>query len=962
MAQKKTLHSSKKSKPSVKNSKPQKKTSNSNTNATKTPQKPKNPQQKISNKRKSHHQLVEQDDLDLDEIDSEFIKDNANSLNFLKNIDPVALTEKIVKPVIKKPKVQRSASTVQAPQNLSDSEDESNSTFLSDYIKKSLEHENKNSATAKKSKASKSYDIEHVSDDESAESNVDSGVDSINEDDQFFSDDDGNSNDLQFDSENESDSNLSDASLNADSEIDDLSESEIESQSKEYSYVNRIEKKKIKRLKEASEVMDYELDSRKFDSSNTQSQTTSLRLPTKDRTGKIIHAAEEHPSESENSDNEPESSDSRDSVQGSDNSDDSSDPDSDNSDSDSDTNSYSDKHKRQNLKEFNFADKPKVPINQYLLLCQMQIAEFSESIIQNPEENVVNIKHLIKYLQSSFHKSVDANSQFKVKQLALVSLLAIFCDIIPGYRIRELTKQELETKVSKEVKLQRKYEENLVKYYRIFLTILFKIVDQVISVTSKSPETAVTLFMSEGILAVKALVQLLNTHTHFNFRTDIMEKLVSVYIQSPENIVKTAAMANESRNGIITLLKNDLVGRYSDEATLLASKHIKRLSYKVDPSSLRPWLFMPLCDELVKNPDDMKNEETQQARKEAHKRHLKLQKRLRQGRNVGSQDVKRSVHLSKKQRKIQKELKEANKDLQVAEAEVDMEERKNFQSSTLKHIFITYFRILKHKQSPGLYPAVLEGLARFAHLISVDFFPDLLASLKRIVRGEDQAINPNSKTNADENDSDSNFTSQFTSSSVSPRSVLLCIITAVHMLTAQKDFASLDLVEFFNYLYSLIPILACRVEIEDSALYSENSPLDYINKELQSQSNSNGENKSAEFGTWEASMKTESKLFIDCLHMLFLKKITKVPLARVCAFAKRLSIACNYFPTKTAVSCLKFLELLIVKYPDMANLFKNSNTIGGGLYLPYIDEADMSNANSTCLFEMHKLLVRFYLH
>lgn len=33
-------------------------------------------------------------------------------------------------------------------------------------------------------------------------------------------------------------------------------------------------------------------------------------------------------------------------------------------------------------------------------------------------------------------------------------------------------------------------------------------------------------------------------------------------------------------------------------------------------------------------------------------------------------------------------------------------------------------------------PAAMEGIAKFAHLVNIEFFRDLLAVLKKIVRGE----------------------------------------------------------------------------------------------------------------------------------------------------------------------------------------------------------------------------------
>ena len=72
------------------------------------------------------------------------------------------------------------------------------------------------------------------------------------------------------------------------------------------------------------------------------------------------------------------------------------------------------------------------------------------------------------------------------------------------------------------------------------------------------------------------------------------------------------------------------------------------------------------------------------------------------------------------------------KDFKEADAVVSHEDREKVQSETLKMVFVTYFRILKIR-SPHLTGAVLEGLAKYAHLINQDFFGDLLEALKDII-------------------------------------------------------------------------------------------------------------------------------------------------------------------------------------------------------------------------------------
>lgn len=54
----------------------------------------------------------------------------------------------------------------------------------------------------------------------------------------------------------------------------------------------------------------------------------------------------------------------------------------------------------------------------------------------------------------------------QVARLAMLSLLAVFKDILPGYRIRLPTEKELEIPVSKEVKQTRDYEAMQLKLYQ----------------------------------------------------------------------------------------------------------------------------------------------------------------------------------------------------------------------------------------------------------------------------------------------------------------------------------------------------------------------------------------------------------------------------------------------------------------------------------------------------------------
>jgi nucleolar complex protein 3 len=110
-------------------------------------------------------------------------------------------------------------------------------------------------------------------------------------------------------------------------------------------------------------------------------------------------------------------------------------------------------------------------------------------------------------------------------------------------------------------------------------------------------------------------------------------------------------------------------------------------------------------------------------------------------------------HLTKNMKKALREKKEIAKEFRETEAEVDKEERaitvsRSFSlfphlyhfpfqhTETLKLLFALYFRILKNPRPTPLLPAVLHGISKFAHLVNIDFFKDLMQVLKDLISQE----------------------------------------------------------------------------------------------------------------------------------------------------------------------------------------------------------------------------------
>lgn len=116
-----------------------------------------------------------------------------------------------------------------------------------------------------------------------------------------------------------------------------------------------------------------------------------------------------------------------------------------------------------------------------------------------------------------------------IRQLALLSQLAVFKDIIPGYRIRSLTEAEKSEKVSQMVAQTRDWEQGLVSIYQAYLRLLEAEFKGMHSVSDVHRSTD-TISLGKGDLAdvaMHCMCTLLTEVTHFNFRVNLMTCIVS---------------------------------------------------------------------------------------------------------------------------------------------------------------------------------------------------------------------------------------------------------------------------------------------------------------------------------------------------------------------------------------------------------------------------------------------------
>ncbi|KAJ2780754.1 hypothetical protein H4R18_003266, partial [Coemansia javaensis] len=484
-----------------------------------------------------------------------------------------------------------------------------------------------------------------------------------------------------------------------------------------------------------------------------------------------------------------------------------------------------------------------------------------------------------------------------------------------------------------------------------------------------------------GAVAARALGALVNARPHFNFRRDILAALVDVYVQPAAriNVAAFGAMARAARLAVLRLFRSDASGEASQIAVVLASKRIKRLAYRVDASALRPWLHLRLREELRENPDDRRRADEAQRRREAERERKRLERRKKGG-GAARAEARRALHATKKQAKAQRVQRDVDRTLREAEAEVSREERERWHAETLKQVFVTYFRILKQRDNiGGLLPAVLEGLARYAHLISVEFFVDLFGLLKKIMRGQHGTgvVEPGAATDGGDD-------GDLVSPHVALRTSLLCILTALHILTGQGEALNLDVRDFFYQLYALLPPLAAAPQIEATrmSLLSDGTryvvyltPAEVAAANAATATATAGATATAaaaalptttadpdlddpaDGAAWEETVRSEADLLFECLHLMFLGRTKVASVPRVAAFCKRLAVGALHWPPRTAARAIDFIYRLLIKYPALDCLLSSDEQAGSGLHLAHLDDPDMCNPLATCLFELHWLQI-----
>jgi nucleolar complex protein 3 len=568
-------------------------------------------------------------------------------------------------------------------------------------------------------------------------------------------------------------------------------------------------------------------------------------------------------------------------------------------------------------------------------------------IIATCPQNIINHKSNDESSSSLISSTSSSSSSMQQEQqernqlarLAMVSLLAIFSDILPSYRIRLPTHEELSVRVSKETKATWDYERNLLSHYQSYWKLLQRTWEQGTTTnnTNNSNNNNISLLTATSMLCT---CELLKSAMHFNFRSNILHLVV----RSMNFNCKRSAVTHSSSYPSQLAVTLGGRGPYQEEEDVISIQCCEAISYifqtdKQGDISLEA--VRSIC-KLIKDSIQVGNKSnTARSRTLLLLLHPRiLQTFLHLPLRIQEEDaeaVKLHTAANAKRRKRNREEATIEQELKEGNASLDKALLARSQAESLHLITLAYFRIIKkaatiyqsavevqkdnhkthhhqkylmkqqhHEQHhiQLLLPVTLQGLAKFAHLINIDTVVDLLAILKDLL------------THVDKLPLDAAFH---------------CILTAFQTLSGPGKELQIDPKEYVTPLFAQLPRLASLLQYQ------------------------------------------HTNLALSCLDEAFIRR-KDYSLTRVAAFCKQILTVSLHTPYCSAIPFLAMVQSIFQssKYSTgvalrlLENELDNA-TLLGGAYNPWVatDDNNMVDPESinpfaTSAWELGTL--RFHIH
>ncbi|RVE52589.1 hypothetical protein evm_002708 [Chilo suppressalis] len=371
---------------------------------------------------------------------------------------------------------------------------------------------------------------------------------------------------------------------------------------------------------------------------------------------------------------------------------------------------------------------------------KLRIGALCSSLLECPEKKLKNF-YPILYLMEERLKDGALNLH-SVRKIATLSAYEVFKDILPDYYLRHQDYSNV--KLKKDTLALYKYEKELLEFYKRYLQRLEKaagVLRRKKGDNRKPDEAAVSL----ALVSLSCMSGLLVARPQFNYATNIAQSIVPFLDCKDPKARETVTDACKN------VFNDDNKGEITLTVVRLVNQLVKRRGDRLQPSALDCLLSLRIRDV------DMDAEQNLQHKKKQEEKHKK-----------------RIINLSKKEKKRAKKLKEVERELLETEAQESEVARRKHLAEVCKTVFHIYFRLLKAAPSTGLLAAALNGLAKFTHVINLEYYSDLVSIMSRLVGDE----------------------------LVGPRDRVLCVRAVLAILAGAGDALNLDPARFHAYLYT----------------------------------------------------------------------------------------------------------------------------------------------------------------
>ena len=397
---------------------------------------------------------------------------------------------------------------------------------------------------------------------------------------------------------------------------------------------------------------------------------------------------------------------------------------------------------------------------------KVRIASTCQSVIEDPESKWKELKDIGTLCE-------DRDSE--IARLASLSLTLVYRDICPGYRIRPPTEKELSMKVSKDVLKTRAFETGLLEHYKSYVKMLVRCSG------AKKSRAQRGKGGPDAESAIKCLCALLIGLPSFNYRTDILSAIVPVFDK------RDTSHAQIVTDALVEVVSNDIRGDLTLEALHMTAQLVKQSKCDIQPCAFAYFLKVRF-DEGILVPMVRDRKEIL-SRKQTFKKKQEERDKIRRARaektrkQQDKERMKSFGHVADSSDDSEDEEAAFHRDLDEGSAVMSFGEKKKMQSRLLEATFEMYFRVLKNAASPAPTPglpllsAALTGLAKFTHLISIDFLGDLMEVFRKLLAQEDL---------------------------LSDALKAQTLLTACEILSGHGEVLQVDTGEFYRQLYTML--------------------------------------------------------------------------------------------------------------------------------------------------------------